>query len=74
MISPRRRLLNETEAICKVWNVGSLGMKSSDALATALLFELKSKSSFRNCPSCNLSCIVMFREEKETQEQDFSRL
>ena len=34
-ISPRRRLLKATEAICKVWNVGSLVMKSSDALATA---------------------------------------
>lgn len=39
-ISPRRRLLKATEAMCKVWNVGSLGMKSSDALATALFFEL----------------------------------
>ena len=32
-ISPRRRLLKATEAICKVWNVGSLRMKSSDAVA-----------------------------------------
>lgn len=39
-ISPSRRLLKATEATCKVWNVGSLGMKSSDALAVALLFEL----------------------------------
>ena len=40
-ISPRRRLLNATEAMCKVCNVGSLGMKSSDALTAALFFELK---------------------------------
>lgn len=39
-ISPSRRLFKATEAICKVCKVGSLGMKSSDALATALFFEL----------------------------------
>ena len=43
-ISPRRRLLKDTEAICIVWSVGSWGIKSSDALATALFIELSSKN------------------------------
>jgi hypothetical protein len=47
-ISPRRRLLKATEVTCKVWYVGSLGVKSSDALATALFFELKANKLIRN--------------------------
>lgn len=30
-----------TDAMCRVWKVGSFGMKSSDALAVALFFELR---------------------------------
>jgi hypothetical protein len=40
-ISPNNRLLNATEAMCRVCSVGSLGMKSSEALATALFKALE---------------------------------
>lgn len=48
-ISPKTRLLKATAAMCRVWNVGSFGIKSLDILAAALLFELKIATfSFKN--------------------------
>jgi hypothetical protein len=40
MNSPRKTVLYATDAMCMVWEAGSLGQKSSEALITALLFEL----------------------------------
>jgi hypothetical protein len=40
-ISPNKMLLNDTEAMCRVCSVGSRGMKSSEALATALFKALQ---------------------------------
>lgn len=40
-ISPNKRLLNATEAMCRVCSAGSRGMKSSEALATALFKALQ---------------------------------
>ena len=39
MNSPRNTVLYATDAICIVWEAGSLGQKSSEALTTALLLE-----------------------------------
>jgi hypothetical protein len=41
MNSPRKTVLYATDAMCIVWEAGSLGQKSSEALTTALLFELQ---------------------------------
>lgn len=40
MNSPRKTVLYATDATCIVCEAGSLGQKSSEALTTALLFEL----------------------------------
>jgi hypothetical protein len=41
MNSPRKMVLYATDAMCMVCEAGSLGQKSSEALTTALLFELQ---------------------------------
>ena len=38
--SPRKSVLYATDAMCMVWDAGSLGQKSSDARTTAVCFEL----------------------------------
>lgn len=43
MNSPRKTVLYATDAMCIVCDAGSLGQKSSEALTTAVLFELNPK-------------------------------
>lgn len=59
MNSPRKTVLYATDAMCIVCDAGSLGQKSSEALTTAVLFELKPQKESKRDLSINSPVLIL---------------